>query len=218
MKLSFIINKKINKIIEAASKKLGTSKRNIIAIALTEILNQPIDAAAIEEMKENITLDYPTSITINSRMNKRINEINKFGLSKRLFVGYLVSDYFYKNYTKFITNEELKAIQISPPDNSKSVIQVYTDKKIKTKLLDYCNEHSVSLSALVSHYLMNEEIEFFPYQVDEKVLINLSLGNDVKSIIEKNAEKIGTTVLFYLNIVLFQIYNDLRKDGLIKTV
>lgn len=209
MKLSLVINKEINSIIDAAANKMGTSKRNIISLALTSVLDQPIEPYEIDEMKENIKLDYVTSITISEHMNQRINECNMHGLSKRLFIGYVVCDYFYKNYSKFITKEELS--QTKQLNTTKNVVQVYTDEKIKRKLLEYCNENSISLSALVSHYLVNKEIKFNSYEINKKVLVNLSLGNDMKSIVHENAKKFGITTLFYLNIVLFQIYDDLIK-------
>ncbi|PDM39036.1 hypothetical protein CN643_16035, partial [Parageobacillus yumthangensis] len=73
MKLNIFINKEINHFIELAAKKMGTSKRNVISIALTDILNKSYTQDEIEKLKESIQLDYATTVTINEHVAEKID-------------------------------------------------------------------------------------------------------------------------------------------------
>ncbi len=201
------MNKEINHLIEISAKKMGTSKRNIISIALFDILNRSYTLDEIEQLKVSIQLNYVTTITINESVGVKINEIHRHGLSKRVFFGYLICDYFYTHYNYFLTKNDINKDKEFNTD--KDYIQIKIDKTIKSKISTYCNENAISLNSLFAHYILNKELTVKSFGVEGKELLYLTFSKDVKDIIKKNSSEMNISYLFYLNLIAAQICNDL---------
>ncbi|RBW68243.1 hypothetical protein [Bacillus taeanensis] len=208
MKLNILINKEINHLIQISAKKMGTSKRNIISIALSDILSRAYTLDEIEQLKVSIQLNYATTITINDAFNDKINQINRYGLSKRVFLGYLICDYFYTHYNHFITNNDIN--EDKEFNIEKDYIQIKLDKEIKSKISTYCDENAISINSLFAHYILNKELTVKSFEIEEKELLYLTFGKDLKNIIKKKSSEMNISYRFYLNLIASQICQDLN--------
>jgi hypothetical protein len=207
LKFNILTNKEINHLIEISAKKIGTSKRNITSIALTDILNRSYTLDDIEQLKVSIQLNYATTITINESVGDKINKINRHGLSKRVFFGYLLCDYFYTNYNYFLTKNDLN--DDKEFNTEKDYIQIKIDKTIKSKISTYSDENAISINSLFAHYILNKELTVKSYSIEGEELLYLTFSKDVKDIIKKNSSEMNISYRFYLNLIAAQICNDL---------
>ncbi|NUK32067.1 hypothetical protein HT574_18985 [Parageobacillus sp. VR-IP] len=207
MKLNIFINKEINHFIELAAKKMGTSKRNVISIALADILNKSYTQDEIEKLKESIQLDYATTVTINEHVAKKIDRISRYGISKRLFFGYLICDYFYRYYHYFITKDEID--EEKEVNTERDYLQIKLDKTVKDKIVEYCEKQYISINSLFSYYILNKEITVKSFHIKEPELLYLTLGKNVKDMIRKKAIEMNVSYRFFLNLVAAQICQDL---------
>ncbi|MCT1389842.1 hypothetical protein M4D76_16220 [Peribacillus frigoritolerans] len=207
MKFNILTNKEINHLIEISAKKIGTSKRNITSIALTDILNRSYTLDDIEQLKVSIQLNYATTITINESVGDKINQIYRHGLSKRVFFGYLICDYFYTNYNYFLTKNDLN--DDKEFNTEKDYIQIKIDKTIKSKISTYSDENAISINSLFAHYILNKELTVKSYCIEGEELLYLTFSKDVKDIIKKNSSEMNISYRFYLNLIAAQICNDL---------
>lgn len=208
LKLNIAINKEIDGIIKKAGEKLGTSKRNILSIALSKILNQRYTKEYIDKLAEDIHLDHATTFTINEHVALKLKSINRYGLAKRIFFGYLICDYFYKNYDVFISKDDMK----KKFDTERDYVQVTIDKEIKKSISSYCEEYAISITSLFAHYIVNKEITINPIKnsikIEETDLLQLTLSKYVKSILyQKKGAHISYNL--YLNVIANQIVQDL---------
>ena len=62
MRLTISINREINELIGKIAEQMGTSKRNVIAFALAEILQKGYSFEQLEALREKINLDSQTTI------------------------------------------------------------------------------------------------------------------------------------------------------------
>lgn len=130
MRLTISINREINELIGKIAEQMGTSKRNVIAFALAEILQKGYSFEQLEVLKEKINLDSQTTIFLTEEMARKIEQIDRFGLSKRTFFGLLVSDYFKKNEKKFPLAGDIEA---KNNDVSRDYICTNMDEELKKK-------------------------------------------------------------------------------------
>jgi len=209
LKLGILLNKEINNLIEQLAKRMGTSKRNVISLALTRILDNDLSNEKIETLKNTIHgLDHATNITVNKEFKRKLESINRYGLSIRVFFGYVICDYFYKNYQSFLGNDVLHE-DSSIYEIKKENIQAKLDKTMKAKITTYCNEHSIAVSSLFSHYVMNKEITVNNFSSIEKESITLTFSKGVKSRFQTDAKAMNVDYFYYINLIAAQICKDL---------
>lgn len=130
MRLTISINREINELIGKIAEQMGTSKRNVIAFALSEILQKGYSFEQLKALKEKINLDSQTTIFLTEEMARKIEQIDRFGLSKRTFFGLLVSDYFIKSEKKFPLAGDIEA---KNNDLSRDYISTNMDEGLKKK-------------------------------------------------------------------------------------
>lgn len=122
-KIGIILNDEVDNLIKKRAKIMGTSKRNVISLALTDILGKNIKREYLDQLSETITgLKKPLVITVSEGLYNKVNALNRLGYSIRVFLGLLICDYYYKNYSYFLNDKKYKNI-----DNEKS--NDYIDRK-----------------------------------------------------------------------------------------
>lgn len=204
-KLNLALNKDAGMIISLAANKMGTSKRNIISLALVEILKNVYDKRFIDSLASDITTTGSTATTISEQVQTKIEDIDRHGYSRRVFFGLLISDYFLNNRDKF----RLEQDELEEEMKSKSHIEITIDKATKDKIISYCEQNAMTVSSLFSHYILNEEIKTYAYVISEKAHLNLILSENVKIELKNKAKSTNRTYRFYLNLVAEQIISNI---------
>lgn len=209
LQISVLVNKEINELIDYLAKMMGTSKRNIISIALSDILNSYITKNKMNDLQEDIHgITHAINITVNAEFKNKVNQIDRFGLSRRKFFGLLVCDYFYQKYTGYLDKDVLNE-GLTSYETNKVDIQITVDKAIKTKIIKYCAENAISLNSLIAHYVVNKPLIIKPFESTDKDFLHLNFRRGVKDQIEKNAIEINVSERYYLNLIIAQISFDL---------
>jgi len=209
LKLGILLNKEINKMIEQLAKRMGTSKRNVISLALTRILKDDLSKEKIETLKNTIHgLNHATNITVNEEFKKKLENIDRYGLSIRVFFGYLICDYFYKNSNSFLGNDVLHE-ESSVYETMKENMQAKLDKIMKDKITTYCNDNSIAVSSLFSHYVMNKDITIIDFSSSEKEFITLTFSLGVKNRFQRKATEMNVSYFYLINLIAAQICKDL---------
>ncbi|QNR70534.1 hypothetical protein IAQ67_29390 (plasmid) [Paenibacillus peoriae] len=204
-KLNLALNKDAGEIIALAAKKMGTSKRNIISLALAEILKNSYDKRFIDSLANEITTSVSTASTISEQVQTKLEDIERYGYSRRVFFGLLISDYFLHNQDKFKVEQD----DPDETDSAKGHIEITLDQDTKEKIMSYCEENAMTVSSLFSHYILNEEINTDSYEISEKAYLNLILSKSVKKVLENKANSTNRTYRFYLNLVAEQIIRNI---------
>lgn len=202
-KLNLALNKNATEIIELAAKKMGTSKRNAISLALVEILKNSYDKRFLDSLANEIKLTIATASTISEQMYTRLENIERHGYSRRVFFGLLVSDYFLHNQDKFTEHNELSDL------DSKGSIEITLDRGTKDKIIAYCEENSLTVGSLFSHYILHEDINIDSYEVTDKVYLNIVLSDGVRKVLENRVKSTNRTYRFFLNLVAEQIIRNI---------
>lgn len=203
-KLNLALNKNAEEIIALAAKKMGTSKRNAISLALVEILKNSYDKRFVDLLANEIKLSIATASTISEQMHTMLEGIERHGYSRRVFFGLLISDYFLHNQDKFIE-------QADPNDSDmgKGSIEITLDQETKDKIMAYCQANSMTVGSLFSHYILHEDINVDSYEISEKAYLNLIFSNSVKKVLENKVKSTNRTYRFYLNLVAEQIIRNI---------
>lgn len=202
MKLNIVINKKVNNIIGSLANNMGTSKRNVISFALSSILEDRVTKEKMEELKENIHLDYKTTVTVNDEFNEKLNAMDRFGLSKSKYYGYLICDYFYNQ-------EDHQCLNQKDVDNEKSYVMFHLDEKEKENLVKIAEAKSMTVNSLFIHYILNEELEMGLLKPERNpVMLQINLTNQVKENLNQNAKKNNVSMQFYLRQIAAKIEKD----------
>lgn len=205
------MNQEINELLDGLALRMGTSKRNVILLALTNILKHDISRDDLEEMKKNVhQLTFATNITINDTLKDRLMRLERYGLSVRKFFGYVICSYFYKHYSDFLKEEETVNEQLALHQTKKIVVQPSIDVELKKRLTTYCEQNSIAVSSLFSHYIMNKDIRLIDFNPGNKEFLNLTLSVDVHKRLSELAEDQGMSKNFYLNLIAVQISDDLN--------
>ncbi|ARP44549.1 hypothetical protein GTHT12_03680 (plasmid) [Geobacillus thermodenitrificans] len=205
MRLTISINREINKLIGKIAEQMGTSKRNVIAFALAEILQKGYSFEQLEVLKEKINLDSQTTIFLTEEMARKIEQIDRFGLSKRTFFGLLVSDYFKKNEKKFPLAGDIEA---KNNDLSRDYICTNMDEELKKKITDFCKSNSIAMSFLFSYYLLAKNVQIRPFQIKKREYLHLNMNTRTKKVLDKKSSDINVTRQFYLHLIALQICED----------
>ncbi|WP_079524956.1 MULTISPECIES: hypothetical protein [Halobacillus] len=209
LQISVLVNKEINEVISRLAKRMGTSKRNIISLALSNILKGEITRKKVDQIKMDIHgLTHATNITVNQQFKDRLDQLDHFGLSRRRFFGLLVCDYFYKHSHEFLGEDILKE-DATIYSATKANVQITIDKTIKNKLMKYCTENAISLNSLIAHYVMNKTLTVKSFHTTNKDFLHLTFGEEVKEQIQDNAEEMNMSERYYLNLIMAQISIDL---------
>jgi len=200
-----LINNEINKLIEQLAKSMGTSKRNVISLALSNALTINITKEKMDEIKENIHLDRPTTVTTNEEFYNNLSRIPRFGLSKRVFFGYLICDYFYSH------NEEYFVVNNREGEEMDYVI-VYLDKEQKENILNIAESQSMTTNAIFIHYILNKDIDMkFLNQINKSSTIRINVSKSIKEKLDKKAKLNNVSRQFYLSQVVLKIEEDFNK-------
>lgn len=205
MRLTISINREINELIGKIAEQMGTSKRNVIAFALAEILQKGYSFEQLEALKDKINLDSQTTIFLTEEMAQKIEQIDRFGLSKRKFFGLLVSDYFKKNEKKFPLAGDIEA---KNNDLSRDYINTNMDKELKKKIADFCKSNSIAMSFLFSYYLLAKNVQIRPFQIKKREYLHLNMNTRTKKVLDKKSSDINVTRQFYLHLIALQICED----------
>ncbi|MEK4114558.1 hypothetical protein MHH92_30420 [Paenibacillus sp. FSL M7-1414] len=200
-KLNLALNKNAEEIIALAAKKMGTSKRNIISLALAEILKNSYDKRFVDSLSSEITTSVSTASTISEQVQAKLEGIERHGYSRRVFFGLLISDYFLHNQDKFRIDQD----DPDEKDSPKGHIEITLDQGTKEKIMSYAEENAMTVSSLFSHYILNEEINIDSFEISEKAFLNLILSKSVKKVLDNKAKSTNRTYRFYLNLVAEQI-------------
>ena len=174
-------------------------------ISPPKAITSPYDK--IPKIAESIQLDYATTVTINEHVAEKIDRISRYGISKRLFFGYLICDYFYRYYHYFITKDEID--EEKEVNTERDYLQIKLDKTVKDKIVEYCEKQYISINSLFSYYILNKEITVKSFHIKEPELLYLTLGKNVKDMIRKKAIEMNVSYRFFLNLVAAQICQDL---------
>lgn len=205
MRLTISINREINELIGKIAEQMGTSKRNVIAFALAEILQKGYSFEQLEALREKINLDSQTTIFLTEEMAQKIEQIDRFGLSKRTFFGLLVSDYFKKNEKKFPLAGDIEA---KNNDVSRDYINTNMDEELKKKITDFCKSNSIAMSFLFSYYLLAKNVQIRPFQIKKREYMHLNMNALAKKMLDKKSSDINVTRQFYLHLIALQICED----------
>jgi hypothetical protein len=205
MRLTISINREINELIGKIAEQMGTSKRNVIAFALAEILQKGYSFEQLEALREKINLDSQTTIFLTEEMAQKIEQIDRFGLSKRTFFGLLVSDYFKKNEKNFSLAGDIEA---KNNDVSRDYINTNMDEELKKKITDFCKSNSIAMSFLFSYYLLAKNVQIRPFQIKKREYMHLNMNALAKKMLDKKSSDINVTRQFYLHLVALQICED----------
>lgn len=202
MKLNIMINNEVDTIISNTAKSMGTSKRNVISLALSSVLEKDISKDYMEEIKETIHLNYKTSVTVNKEFDKKLSSINRYGIAKYKFYGYLICDYFYKQNNR-------KAAPGYSDEDEHSYSVVYLNAELKQKIMNIAQDKSMTVNSLFIHYLVNKDIDI-KLLPPEKNSVKLTIGmtKRVKNILTKKAKEKNISNLFYLQQIARQIEKD----------
>lgn len=203
-KLNLALNKKAEEIIALAAKKMGTSKRNAISLALVDILKNSYDKRFIDLLANETTLSVATASTISEQMHTMLEGIERHGYSRRVFFGLLISDYFLNNQNKFIDQDDSDDIDVG-----KGNLEITIDQEKKDVIMTYCQKNSMTVSSLFSHYIMNEDINIDSFEISNKAHLNLIFSNSVKKVLENKVKRTNRTYRFYLNLVAEQIIRNI---------
>lgn len=213
--ITLLLNKEINGLITEIAERMGTSKRNVISIALSDVIKKEITVDDVNVMKERINgLNHPTNITVNEEYKNKIYNINRHGLSIRKFIGYLVCDYFYRNNLEFINDKH----KFKESDKEKENTQFILNKEYKKKIVLYCEDHAMTMNSLYTHYILNKELDYNAYNTlnlsfenksDEK-LTNLVFSKSVKETLKRKSEELNINIRYYLKLLSYQIIDDLN--------
>lgn len=205
MRLTISINREINELIGKIAEQMGTSKRNVIAFALSEILQKGYTFEQLKALKEKINLDSQTTIFLTEEMARKIEQIDRFGLSKRTFFGLLVSDYFIKNEKKFPLAGDIEA---KNNDLSRDYISTNMDEGLKKKITDFCKSNSIAMSFLFSYYILAKNVQLRPFQIKKREYLHLNMNTRTKKVLDKKSSDINVTRQFYLHLIALQICED----------
>lgn len=213
--ITLLLNKEINVLITKIAKRMGTSKRNVISIALSDVIKKEITLDDINVMKERISdLNHPTNITVNEEYKNKVYNLNRHGLSIRKFIGYLVCDYFYRNNQEFI-NDKYK---LNESDKERENTQFKLSEGHKEKIVSYCENHAMSMNSLYTHYILNKKLDYNAYNTlnssfDDKTndeLTNMVFIKSVKGVLKDKAEELNINYRYYLKLLSYQIIDDLN--------
>ena len=208
-KVGIILNDEVDNLIKKRAKIMGTSKRNVISLALTDILDKNIKREYLDQLSETITgLKSPLVITVSESLYKKINVINRQGYSIRLFLGLLICNYYYKNYSYLLKAkfENINTLQEKSGDYIKPTI----DLKIKNKLVKYCRENSFTINSLFVLYILEKNLEVRDYEIKEEALLRLNFSSNIKKIIDIKINEMSIDYRTYLNLIATQICLDLN--------
>ncbi|MBM7554580.1 hypothetical protein [Thalassobacillus pellis] len=209
LKLTILLNKETNELLDRLALRMGTSKRNVVLLGLSNILMQGISKEDLDQMENRIDdLTHSTNITVNETFKKRLMEVQRYGLSIRKFFGYIICDYFQKHYHEFFPEdcvEEEKEL----PLTKKDVVQTAIDKCLKDKIISYCYDQSISVNSLFAYYILNKPIKVWNFKSGNKELMDLSFGVSVRNKLIDDATNVGMSKSFYLNLIAVQMSYDL---------
>ncbi|MGG3918580.1 hypothetical protein ABEV38_15645 [Parageobacillus thermoglucosidasius] len=208
MRLTISINREINELIRKIAEQMGTSKRNVIAFALAEILQKGYSFEQLEALREKINLDSQTTIFLTEEMARKIEQIDRFGLSKRTFFGCLISDYFQKNSEKFLLDSSEDLAEAKNNDLSRDYINTNMDEELKKKITDFCKSNSIAMSFLFSYYLLAKNMQIRPFQIKKREYLHLNMNALARKMLDKKSSDINVTRQFYLHLVALQICED----------
>lgn len=211
-KVGILINNDIDDILNYKAKKMGTSKRNVISLALSDILDQDIKKEHLDHLKKRTTgLNHATTITVSEPFLKKIDRINKHGYSVRLFLGFLLCEHFYNSdgiegYDVISQKDfEHQTNKKTEKDDLKPII----DKAAKLKIKNYCWEHALSVSSLYTHYILEKPITVKDYSVKEEAMLSLNFSLKVKRVIDHRVEEKSINNNIFFNLISAQICQDL---------
>lgn len=179
MKLTILLNQETNELLDRLAQRMGTSKRNVVLLGLSNILMQGVSKEDLERMENRIDdLTHSTNITVNEAFKNRLMSIHRYGLSIRKFFGYIICDYFQKHSHEFFPEEGIEKEEVKDREE-KDVVQTSMDQILKGKITSYCRDHSLSANSLFAYYILNKPIEVQDFKPGRKELMDLSFGVSV---------------------------------------
>jgi hypothetical protein len=210
LKLTILLNDETNELLERLAIRMGTSKRNVVLLGLSNILMHGITKEDLKKMENRIDdLTHSTNITVNEAFKKRLMNIQRHGFSIRRFFGYIICDYFQSHYHEFFPEEFIEEDK-GTESSERDVVQTSIDKRLKKKIISYCYDHSISVNSLFAYYILNKSISVKNFRSDEKELMDLSFSVPVRDKLTEDAKNIGMSNSFYLNLIAVQINDDLN--------
>ncbi len=203
-KLTILLNSHVyHNIITEIAQRMGTSRRNVMAIALVEILKHTYTREYLNELKTDITIDYQTSTTINELVSSKIENVERHGLSRRWYFGLLISDYFLKHGNDLLPS--LSDLPDAEEEQDKGHIEFEVAAEDKERILSYCQSNSIGLSSFYIHYLLYEDVELVTYEIQKKEKINILLNSHAKKVLKNRSEESNCSFKFFLQMVTGQI-------------
>ncbi|WP_404456822.1 hypothetical protein LG329_19545 (plasmid) [Virgibacillus necropolis] len=208
-KVGIILNDEVDNLVKKRADIMGTSKRNVISLALTDILDENIKREYLDQLSETITgLKIPLVITVSEGLHKKIKEFNRRGYSIRVFLGLLICDYYYKNYS-FLTDNKHESIN-RIHEKSREYIKPAIDSEVKKKIVKYCNENSFTINSLFAQYILEKDLVVREYEIKEEALLRLNFSNELKKKIDIKINEMSINYRTYLNLIATQICLDLN--------
>lgn len=180
---------------------MGTSRRNVMAIALTEILSRTYTKEFLDQLRAEIKIDYKTATTINELVTSKIEQVDRHHISKRVYFGLLISNYFLEHESALVSSFSTNGTD----QESKGHIQFEIAEADKNKISAYCEANSIGISSLYVNYLLYEDVEIFPYNIENKVDINILLNSHAKNVLKNRSYESNCSYKFFLQMVTRQI-------------
>lgn len=207
MKLNLLINKRTNDLINKYAEEFGVTKRNIITIALLDILSVNITAEKMEMLEDKLHLDYRTSITATDPFMKKIIQINTHGYPRWKFFGYLICDYF-------SSSERLNHFNESENEKWRQhdYVVVSLSQKSKRAISEFCYSNSITINALFVHYILNKDIEIglLDNSNENTSYYKINLREDIKQRLVDTAKEHNMFINYYLRLIVEQIKKDYK--------
>jgi hypothetical protein len=142
------------------------------------------------------------SININNILLDNIDNHNKYGLSRRIFLGLIVSEYLEKNRANLVDGLEDEGDQ-------KIKTQIWIDSDTKKKILNYCNEYSLSINTIISLRVIKRKERIANYHSgDKKETLDTTFSESIRNIIEERARELSITIRFLILLIINDFLNE----------
>lgn len=127
VKSSLLLTEEADKILRSTAKIIGVSLSNIVCYVISEIFTETeLTKEKIQDLKDNMKISKLVSININNILLDNIDSHNKYGLSRRIFLGLIVSEYLENNRMNLVDGVEDEG-------NHRIKTQIWIDSDTKKK-------------------------------------------------------------------------------------
>ncbi|GMG76928.1 hypothetical protein ICR95_25705 (plasmid) [Priestia megaterium] len=203
VKSSLLLTEEADKILRSTAKIIGVSLSNIVCYVISEIFTETeLTKEKIQDLKDNMKISKLVSININNILLDNIDSHNKYGLSRRIFLGLIVSEYLENNRMNLVDGVEDEG-------NHRIKTQIWIDSDTKKKILNYCNEYSLSINTIISLRVIKRKERIANYHSgNEKETLDTTFSQSIRNIIEERAGELSISIRFLILLIVNDFLNE----------